>query len=500
MGDERRRYTFPPLERRGVLLGLGAAQLATLAAGVIAALFVLRGGSSMGGLTAAGAVAAGAGVAACWPVAGRPPVSWVAVGGGWLRRRGAGPRLAPEPTEGRPTAGTAGAPAGAGLWGGTVGGNRWPVGGAGGGRRPAGTAVPGIEVRAASERPGDEPLGVVVDRWSGSWGAVLSVGGSSFALLDPGEKERRLGGWGRLLATLARPGSPVHRLQWVELTLPGSSDELARYLAEAGDERSPAYGSYRQMIEGAGPASERHRALLFVSVHPRRASRSLRSFGRGDDAVGQLLRREVRLLCGQLGNAELHGVRSFSVDDLVEVLSAGAGSEGRWRSPWPMATDEAWSALRADADWHATYWVSEWPRLDVGPDFLTPLMVCGGRRRVSLVMAPIDPQRAARQAGSARTADMADEELRRRVGFVPSVRRQREAEGVARREAELADGHGEYRFSGYVTVTAADRGELDQRCAEVEQAAQQAHLELRRLYGRQQEAWAWTLPLGRGLS
>ena len=68
------------------------------------------------------------------------------------------------------------------------------------------------------------------------------------------------------------------------------------------------------------------------------------------------------------------------------------------------------------------------------------------------------------------------------------------------RETELADGHGEYRFSGYITVSGGDRSELEAACAEMEQAARQSHLELRRLYGRQAEALTWTLPLGRGLS
>jgi hypothetical protein len=50
-----------------------------------------------------------------------------------------------------------------------------------------------------------------------------------------------------------------------------------------------------------------------------------------------------------------------------------------------------------------------------------------------------------------------------------------------------------------VTVTAADVAELDRACAELEQTAHQSHLELRRLFGRQREAFTWTLPLGRGL-
>jgi hypothetical protein len=165
-----------------------------------------------------------------------------------------------------------------------------------------------------------------------------------------------------------------------------------------------------------------------------------------------------------------------------------------------MASDEGWSAVHADGTWHATYWVAEWPRLDVHPDFLTPLLLGEGRRTVSVLMAPVPADRAAREARAARTADMADEELRTRAGFLPSARRDREAEGVLRRETELAAGHAEYRFAGYVTVTAGDREELEAACVETQQAAQRAHLELCRLYGRQEEAFTWTLPLGRGLA
>jgi hypothetical protein len=72
-------------------------------------------------------------------------------------------------------------------------------------------------------------------------------------------------------------------------------------------------------------------------------------------------------------------------------------------------------------------------------------------------------------------------------------------ETAARREQELADGHADYRLAGYVTVTAGSPDELEAACGEIEQAAQQSFLELRRLHGRQDVAFTWTLPLGRGL-
>jgi len=156
--------------------------------------------------------------------------------------------------------------------------------------------------------------------------------------------------------------------------------------------------------------------------------------------------------------------------------------------------------LRADEALYATYWVAEWPRVEVGPDFLSPLLLAGVRRTVSLTLAPVPPERARREVEAARTADAADEELRRRAGFLATARHRREAEGVLQRESELADGHAEFRFSGYVTVSGADRPGLEVACAEIEQAAQQSRIELRRLYGQQRDAFTWTLPLGRGLS
>ncbi len=507
MSAEPRRYSFPPLERRGVVIGLPPASVATVAIGCLLAVGIVRRSSSTAGLGLAFLVAAAAAAIGCWPVAGRTPVAWLPLVAGWARRRRHGPRLAVEPTAGRAL------PASARSALGPSGTERRSGRGSGGterrsGRSPGGIAA-GVDIVAAPDRPGAAPLGVVRDRESGSWGAVVRVQGRSFALLDGADKERRLAAWGSVLASVGRPGSPVYRLQWVEQVHPGRVDDLTGYLAEAGvgpadDRQRAAREGYADLIGDAGPVSQRHGALLALTIHPRKAAGALRSFGRGDGAVCDLLRREVRLLVGQLCSAEIPGVQPLGRDELLGELAGDGGGDSRQRrraaAVWPLATDEAWSALRADGGWHSTYWIAEWPRLDVGTDFLTPLLASGGRRRISLVMAPVDPQRAERQAGSAAAADLADEELRRRAGFVVSVRRQREASGVARRRAELADGHAEYRFSGYLTVSGGSRTELDQRCAEVEQAAQQSHLELRRLYGRQEEAYCWTLPLGRGLS
>jgi hypothetical protein len=50
-----------------------------------------------------------------------------------------------------------------------------------------------------------------------------------------------------------------------------------------------------------------------------------------------------------------------------------------------------------------------------------------------------------------------------------------------------------------VTVSGRDRDDLRRSCAEVLDHAARAHLELRRLYGQQADAFTFTLPLCRGL-
>jgi hypothetical protein len=263
--------------------------------------------------------------------------------------------------------------------------------------------------------------------------------------------------------------------------------------------------SYRELIACAGPSAQVHEVLLVVAVNPRRSNRTARAFGPGDEGACGLLRRELRLLEGRLRSAELIVDSVLTEREVADALRMATDPGDRTWSchrAWPLATDEAWSAYRTDCNWNTTYWVADWPRLDVGPDFLSPLLFSPGglRRTVAVVMAPVPPARAARQVEAAKTADVADEQLRRRAGFLISARRKREAEGVLQREGELADGHGEYRFSGYVTVTAADKFELATACAEVEQSAHLAQLDLRRLYGQQAEGFTWTLPLARGLA
>jgi hypothetical protein len=56
------------------------------------------------------------------------------------------------------------------------------------------------------------------------------------------------------------------------------------------------------------------------------------------------------------------------------------------------------------------------------------------------------------------------------------------------------------RFTGFITVSGRDEDELAAACAEVDQAAQRAHLSLEPLWGQQDVGLTYgALPLARGL-
>ncbi len=119
---------------------------------------------------------------------------------------------------------------------------------------------------------------------------------------------------------------------------------------------------------------------------------------------------------------------------------------------------------------------------------------------MAVTIEPVPPDRARRAVEAAVTAEEADEQLRTERGFRTTARRRKQHQAALRRERELADGHQEVRFAGYVTVSARDADELELACEQVEQAAHQAYLDLQPMWGQQDVAFMQgALPLARGL-
>ena len=530
--SESRSYMFGPLEKRGVLAGLRLGQLIIFALSFILAILFLQirgAGLPMGLLFAA----SGCALALFQPM-GRGVDEWIPVLIRWFIGSASGTNSW---FSTMPLLGTNGMDTSQRL-----DATETPRGSSKGGRGPknkkdgmkskaqilkerarANALPPPLQNLSILEVPvgeGEGTIGVVKDSKKGLYTAVLAVHGDAFSLLERSEKERKLQGWADVLGALSRPSSFVHRIQWIERAVPDDGDALNRYLVEARvqADNTPTVRSYIDLLEEFGPVSQQHETYIAVQINAVKIGRIVKKAGGGDKGACLVLLRELRQLADSLIAADIKVGGALSPRLLALTFRNAIDPDSRRAlvrrgrldperagvapdNAWALATESKWDHYRTENVFHATFWISEWPRLEVGPDFLAPLMVRTQRiRTVSLIMEPIETNKAQREIESAHTAYLSDEELRTRAGYVPTERRRREFEGVLRREQELADGYSEYRFAGFVTVTASSIEELEEACSEVEQSSQQCHIELRRLFGEQDVAFTCTLPLCRGLN
>jgi hypothetical protein len=503
MTSERISYRFGPLERRGLIGPLRLSQFLTLAGGLVAVVVVLDAAPSPGGVLVCCVLLLGAGAAATLPLSGATLVQWLPVLSRFLARRARGARrqLSDAPLRGTvlPAAVVARAKQGT-----TKTGSR--------GTTPI--ALPrtlrGVALEELPYR--NRSVGFVSDHGGRLLTTLLACQVSGFSLLDPPAQEQRLAHWGVILSSCA--GTPVRRLQWLERTAPAEGDELAGWLhaerdPELGADGSPLLESYLGLIDAAAPVIHAHEVLLAVQLDATRV--------RGDRELvhAQLVEQTERVARGLEGTG-VKVLGALSADQLASTwrtafdpyarpalasLRAAGGAAPRASDAAPLTTGEAWDHYRCDAAMHATYWISGWPRADVTPTFMGALLAPSETvRSVAVTFEPIAPERSTREVEAAITRDTADRELRRRFGQTETARQRQGHESALRREAELAAGHAEVRFSGYVTVSGRTEDELRRACQEVLQHGALARIELRRLYGRQAQAFTFTLPLARGLA
>jgi hypothetical protein len=157
----------------------------------------------------------------------------------------------------------------------------------------------------------------------------------------------------------------------------------------------------------------------------------------------------------------------------------------------PIAVTESWSSLQSDSAHHAVLWISEWPRSQVYPGFLAPLLLTSGvHRAISLHYTPIRADVAARDLRRKKTEYISDAAQRHRIGQIDDAQQNAEYADVLQQEADLTAGHGLLRLTGLITISAPTLDELEQTVAAIEQAAIQASCEVRRLYGQQAQSFA----------
>ncbi len=469
---------FSRLTRRGIMLGLSLPQLVILGVGLAVAVIALYtvGGT---GLVVTSPIWSMCAFVATVPIGGRQATEWVPIVGRWLQRRAAGQ------TEYRRTLMSA---------------------------RPEGTlALPGD---AASLREWvDEETGAAMihDPHQHLLTAILAVNHPAFVLLDPGDQQRRVEGWGRVLASACRSGR-IARVQVSERTMPDSGTGLAQWWKDHGHaDGSWAATTYAELIERAGPTGERHATTVSLSLDLRAAARAIRTSGGGIRGAARVLRQEMATFTTAMRSADLTVDGWLTPGDVALVLRAAYdpataaalerhGDVGReLATAGPVAVTEKWDQMRSDSAFHTVLWISEWPRSQVYPGFLAPLVLSTGiLRTISLHYMPVRADQAARDIRRKRTELISDKAQRQKLGQIEDAATAAEYGDVVQQEADLSAGHGLVRVVGLLSITAPSADELESAVAAVEQMAIQSSCETRRLVGQQARAFAaCALPLAR---
>ncbi len=480
-----RRYRFAPLDQTGWVLGLNASQCLTLAGGLLAAGITLQATGSAAA-AALWAVVALAVAFTRWQ--GRHAHEWIPPITGWLRvgRRG----------------------------------RRWhmPLPELLGQRaRALPPCLTGITLtEAPTDQPGLRAHGMGIATNGPFASATLRVRGREFALLEPADQERLLDGWGSALAAFARERSPIVRVSWSEWAAPATLDDHLAFVHEHHpDPTRPDIANYLDLVRAAGPMTTTHEALITLTLDRRRL---VDVHGDLHTRVHDTLTEEIRLLAARLERAHLHvdgplsgaqlaGITRRRLDPAAASTTLTAGEEGaslgeqagivaptRW-APLAMATD--WHHVHADGAWHRSYWIREWPRLDVRADWLTSVVLHpGGSRTLTVVYEPVAPSRSRRMVDRDATRLASDEDQRTRHGFRIRAQHRRAEQDVLQREAELVNGYAELTYAGFLTITAPDLETLRRQARDWEQACTGAGIELRALDGQHDLAVALTLPLG----
>src|SRR4029453_1356935 len=148
--------------------------------------------------------------------------------------------------------------------------------------------------------------------------------------------------------------------------------------------------------------------FVVLQLSANKAARLIRQSGGKDTGACTVLARELDTFARRLDAAEVEVLHALGPRRLGAAIrlaydpNARAGlnklntvdpsrHEGvSARNAGPRYAESHWSYYRTNDVYHVTYWIAEWPRLEVGPEFLAPLLVqTRVMRTVSVTMEPV---------------------------------------------------------------------------------------------------------------
>lgn len=367
-------------------------------------------------------------------------------------------------------------------------------------------AFKGWDVLACTVR--NEPVGVLTvgSGTNLTYSTALTVGGTSFGLASTDEQERRIGQWGSLVATLGE--SLVARIQVIARVVPADPQALTAYhAAHVTADANPAWNAgYTSLLDEVASSNvdTELTVVMTIDFRKRGIASEVKRLGGGEIGRLALIGVETDRLWEQLASADVNVGQPLTPVELARQVRLTLDpfcEEGE--GMWPSAMVDRWGTARCDNAVHASFWVSGWPQREVeAGGFMAPLLLrsssAGHVRTFTLVVEPMHPDRALSKVETTLIREEVEMTGKAKAGFAPTERKRKMLASLKAREKELVDGHTDTRYLGVVTVSAVDDDALAAGVAEMQRAAHQSHLRVRRQYGAQGHMLSVILPAGRG--
>ena len=361
------------------------------------------------------------------------------------------------------------------------------------------TTVDGAEAGLLSERVGRR--GLVT--------AVVSVsGGDRFVFSGPDEQATQIARWGEVLKALAADGPGLRRLQWVERATPQPSTVQADWSAAAMDGVSgEEWADYQTLQATIGTAAIHHDVYLAAQVETEAAPRLGAA---GLDALSEVS-TELAQLCEHLRSIGLRP-KALSGRGIACVMRQWADPTAaerlaRWgegsippSQAGPASRLVGYDAVRTDGYVHRVGQIAAWPRIDVGTEWMYPLLATalpGSVRTVSMHFEAVSTEQALQEVRDARTTGGMAQRKRDEKGVITTDAEERRVDEARSRERELTRGFCQHKIAGLVMVSSPDPETADRAWNQAQRKAVECHLDLREMHARGHTAWAATLPLCR---
>ena len=334
--------------------------------------------------------------------------------------------------------------------------------------------------------------------------AVIAVsGGDRFVFSGTDEQSAQIFQWGEVLKAMAAAGPGLRRLQWVERATPQPSTVQTDWSTAAmRGVSAEEWADYRSLQSAIGTAAIRHDVYLGAQVETEASA--------GPDALAEAA-SELAQLCEHLTSIGLRPeplsrrgiaatLRQWADPTALERLALWGEESIPLSQAGPVARHVGYDMLRTDGYVHRVGQIAAWPRIDVGSEWMYPLLataMAGSVRTVSMHLEAVSTEQAFAEVRDARTTGGMAQRKRDEKGIITTEEEERRVDEARSRERELTRGFRQHKIAGLVMVSSPDAETAGRAWRQAQRKAVECHLDLREMHARGHEGWAATLPLCR---